>query len=54
MTMHNWKFYQKSRNSVIYVDFQKQKTKIVGSKFIYIYDGIFPYIDPEWTKRYKK
>lgn len=54
MVRHNWKYVMNTPNSSIYVDYNSYKTKIIGIKFIYYYDGIYPNIDYNTRKRYDK
>lgn len=43
-----------TRNSIIYVNYNNHKTKIVGINFIYYYDGIYPNIDYNTRRKFRK
>jgi hypothetical protein len=52
--MTNYKLVGKSEYAIIYVDYDKNLTKIVGNKYIYLHKGIYPYHNPEYIRRYKR
>jgi hypothetical protein len=54
MTKHRWKYVMDTENSTIYVDYNTKTTKIVGTRYIYYYGGIYPNIDYNTRKRFKK
>jgi len=52
MTRHNWTHIGKTLQSDIWVDYRARKTKITTPKYIYVHDGIYPYHEPMYTKKY--
>lgn len=49
-----WKYLTKTGEWTVYVDYRREKTKIDGSRYFYIHDGIYPYHDPVGRKFRKK
>lgn len=43
-----------TENSCIYVNYKLRKTKIIGIKNIYYYNGIYPNIDFNSRRMFKK
>lgn len=54
MVTHKWKYIGKTNNSKIFVDYRHDITKIETIKYVYYHDGIYPYHNPDFKKRYKK
>lgn len=54
MTRHRWKYVMRTRNSEIFIDYNSRTTKVVGTRNIYYYDGVYPDIDYNTRRKYKK
>lgn len=52
MTRHRWVHIGSTGLSDIFVDYSKRKTKVVSNRYIYIHDGIYPYHDPDYSRRF--
>lgn len=53
MVSYRWKYVMDTKNSCIYVDYAKKVTKIVGTKRVYYYKGVYPNIDYNTRRVYK-
>jgi hypothetical protein len=54
MVNYRWRFSGKTEHAMIYVDYNRKMTKIVGKDYIYYHKGLFPFHRPEYTKRYRR
>ena len=52
--VNRWRFVTETLNSTIFVDYRARKTKIVGNKKVYYYDGIYPNIDYNTRRVFSK
>ena len=48
-----WKFVMDLENSSIYVNYSRRRTKIIGTKFVYYYNGVYPNIDYNTRRKFK-
>lgn len=49
-----WTYLMDTESSTIFIDYRKRMTKVIGIKYIYIYEGIFPNINHNKRRRFRK
>ena len=54
MVKNNWKWAGESDYATVYVDYRKRKTKVVTRKNIYIHEGVYPFHNPDYSRRMKR
>jgi len=54
MVRHRWTYVTEARNSKIYVDYRTKTTKIEGRFNVYYYEGIYPNIDYNTRRKFRK
>ena len=47
-----WKFVGETPYATIFVNYTKKKTKVVTFKYTYYHDGIYPYHNPDYHKKF--
>ena len=54
MVSHRWKYIGETDKATIHVDYRTNTTKIETLKYIYYHKGIYPFHNPDYTRKYKK
>ena len=54
MVTHRWKYIGETDKAKIFVDYRASTTKIETFKYTYFHKGIYPFHNPDYTKKYRK
>lgn len=54
MVKHRWKFVGETKYAKVYVDHSFNMTKIETFKYIYYHDGIYPYHNPDYNRKFRR
>lgn len=52
MVTYRWKYIGSTEYSRVFVDHRLKMTKVEGKRFIYYHKGIYPFHNPEYTRRF--